>query len=53
MIAARRIRRTAATGEVLQGGARQGVRYIYTRLPRLPASSAKAYLANARRRGWS
>ena len=49
MVAAGRTPGTPATGEALQGVLDKGVRYIYTHLPRLLASSAKAYLANARR----
>jgi 2-keto-3-deoxy-L-rhamnonate aldolase RhmA len=49
MLAAKRTPGTPATGENLQGVLDKGVRYIYTHLPRLLSSSAKAYLANARR----
>jgi 4-hydroxy-2-oxoheptanedioate aldolase len=49
MVAAKRTPGTPATGENLQAVLDKGVRYIYTHLPRLLASSAKAYLANARR----
>ena len=49
MVAAKRTPGTPATAENLQGVLDKGVRYIYTHLPRLLASSAKAYLANARR----
>ena len=49
MVAARRTPGTPATAENLQGVLDKGVRYIYTHLPRLLASSAKAYLANAKR----
>lgn len=49
MIAAGRTPGTPATGEALQGVLDKGVRYIYTHLPRLLASSAKSYLANAKR----
>jgi 2-keto-3-deoxy-L-rhamnonate aldolase RhmA len=48
-LAAKRTPGTPATGENLQGVLDKGVRYIYTHLPRLLASSAKAYLANAKR----
>ncbi len=49
MLAAGRTPGTPATGENLQGVLDKGVRYIYTHLPRLLSSSAKAYLANAKR----
>jgi 4-hydroxy-2-oxoheptanedioate aldolase len=49
MLAAKRTPGTPATGENLQGVLDKGVRYIYTHLPRLLASSAKAYLASAKR----
>ena len=49
MVAAKRTPGTPATAENLQGVLDKGVRYIYTHLPRLLASSAKAYLANAGR----
>ena len=49
MVAARRTPGTPATAENLQGVLDKGVRYIYTHLPRLLSSSAKAYLANAKR----
>ena len=48
MLAAKRTPGTPATGENLQAVLDKGVRYIYTHLPRLLASSAKAYLANAK-----
>lgn len=38
-----------ATAEAVRGTLDKGVRYVYTHLPRLMASSAKAYLQNARR----
>ncbi|MDH3321109.1 MAG: hypothetical protein OEO84_15675, partial [Betaproteobacteria bacterium] len=37
-----------ATAEAVRDALGKGVRYIYTHLPRLMASSAKAYLLNAR-----
>jgi 4-hydroxy-2-oxoheptanedioate aldolase len=37
-----------AAGEKVRDAVDQGVRYIYTHLPRLMASGAKAYLQNAR-----
>lgn len=37
-----------ATAEKVRDALNQGVRYIYTHLPRLMAASAKAYLQNAR-----
>jgi 4-hydroxy-2-oxoheptanedioate aldolase len=37
-----------ASAEKVRGALDQGVRYIYTHLPRLVAGSAKAYLKNAR-----
>jgi 4-hydroxy-2-oxoheptanedioate aldolase len=49
MLDRRRTPGTPATAENLQGVLDNGVRYIYTHLPRLLASSAKAYLANERR----
>ena len=49
MLAAKRTPGTPATAENLQGVLDKGVRYIYTHLPRLLASSAKSYLANAKR----
>ena len=46
MLAAGRTPGTPATGEALAGVLEKGVKYIYTHLPRLLASSAKAYFAN-------
>jgi hypothetical protein len=48
MRAARRTAGTPATAENLQAVLDQGVRYIYTHLPRLLSGSAKAYLKAAR-----
>lgn len=48
MLAAGRIPGTPATAEALPGVLDQGVRYIYTHLPRLLAASARAYLSKAR-----
>jgi 2-keto-3-deoxy-L-rhamnonate aldolase RhmA len=49
MVAAGRTPGTPATAEALDAVLQKGVRYIYTHLPRLVASSARAYLANAPR----
>ena len=49
MLAAQRTPGTPATAENLKAVLDKGVRYIYTHLPRLLSSSAKAYLANAKR----
>jgi 2-keto-3-deoxy-L-rhamnonate aldolase RhmA len=49
MVAAGRTPGTPATAENLPDVLGKGVRYIYTHLPRLLASSAKAYLAKAQR----
>ena len=49
MVAAKRIPGTPATAENVQAVLDKGVRYIYTHLPRLLASSAKAYFASIRR----
>jgi len=48
MRAAGRIPGMPASAENVRAALAQGVRYIYTHLPRLVASSAKAYLKNAR-----
>jgi 2-keto-3-deoxy-L-rhamnonate aldolase RhmA len=48
MVAARRTPGTPATAENVRDVLDKGVRYIYTHLPRLLASSATAYLRNAR-----
>ena len=48
MVAARRTPGTPATAENVRETIDKGVRYIYTHLPRLLSSSAKAYLKNAR-----
>ena len=48
MVAARRTPGTPATAENVREVLDKGVRYIYTHLPRLLLSSAKAYLKNAR-----
>jgi 2-keto-3-deoxy-L-rhamnonate aldolase RhmA len=48
MVAAKRTPGTPATAENVRDVLDKGVRYIYTHLPRLLASSAKAYLKNAR-----
>jgi 2-keto-3-deoxy-L-rhamnonate aldolase RhmA len=48
MAAAHRTPGMPATGENLREALDRGVRYIYTHLPRLLSSSAKAYLAHAR-----
>jgi 4-hydroxy-2-oxoheptanedioate aldolase len=45
---ARRIAGTPATAENVRAVLDQGVRYIYTHLPRLISSSAAAYFKNAR-----
>ena len=49
MLAAGRTPGTPATADNLRDVLDKGVRYIYTHLPRLLSSSAKAYLANVRR----
>ena len=49
MVAARRIPGTPAVAENVREVIDKGVRYIYTHLPRLLSSSAKAYLAAARK----
>lgn len=49
MVAAGRTPGTPATADNVREVLDRGVRYIYTHLPRLLSSSAKAYLANARR----
>jgi 4-hydroxy-2-oxoheptanedioate aldolase len=49
MRAAGRIAGTPATAENVRAVLDQGVRYVYTHLPRLLSSSAAAYLNNARR----
>lgn len=48
MVAAGRTPGTPATAENVREVLDQGVRYIYTHLPRLLSSSAKAYLKSAR-----
>ena len=48
MVAARRTPGTPATAENVRDVLDKGVRYIYTHLPRLLSSSAKAYMKNAR-----
>ena len=48
MVAAKRTPGTPATAENVREVLGQGVRYIYTHLPRLLASSARAYLKAAR-----
>jgi 2-keto-3-deoxy-L-rhamnonate aldolase RhmA len=48
MVAARRTPGTPATAENVREVLDKGVRYIYTHLPRLLSSSAKAYMKNAR-----
>jgi 2-keto-3-deoxy-L-rhamnonate aldolase RhmA len=48
MVAARRTPGTPATAENVREVLDKGVRYIYTHLPRLMSSSAKAYMKNAR-----
>jgi 2-keto-3-deoxy-L-rhamnonate aldolase RhmA len=48
MIASRRTPGTPATAENVREVLDKGVRYIYTHLPRLLSSSAKAYMKNAR-----
>ncbi|HEX6062916.1 MAG TPA: aldolase/citrate lyase family protein [Longimicrobiales bacterium] len=48
MVAARRTPGTPATAENVRETIDKGVRYIYTHLPRLLSSSAKAYLKTAR-----
>jgi 4-hydroxy-2-oxoheptanedioate aldolase len=48
MVAAKRTPGTPATAENVKAVLDQGVRYIYTHLPRLLSSSAKAYLKAAR-----
>ena len=48
MVAACRTPGTPATAENVRETIDKGVRYIYTHLPRLLSSSAKAYLKNAR-----
>lgn len=48
MVAAKRTPGTPATAENVREVLSQGVRYIYTHLPRLLASSARAYLKAAR-----
>ena len=48
MIAAGKTPGTPAVGENVRDVLDKGVRYIYTHLPRLLSSSAKAYLKNAR-----
>jgi 2-keto-3-deoxy-L-rhamnonate aldolase RhmA len=48
MVAAGRTPGTPATAENVREVMDKGVRYIYTHLPRLLSSSAKAYLKNAR-----
>ena len=48
MVAAHRTPGTPATAENVREVLDKGVRYIYTHLPRLLSSSAKAYLKNAR-----
>jgi 4-hydroxy-2-oxoheptanedioate aldolase len=49
MVAAKRTPGTPATAENVGAVMDQGVRYIYTHLPRLLAASAKSYLAATRR----
>jgi 4-hydroxy-2-oxoheptanedioate aldolase len=48
MVAAGRTPGMPATAENLRGALAQGVRYIYTHLPRLLAGSARDYLAKAK-----
>jgi hypothetical protein len=48
MVAAGRTPGTPAVAENVRETIDKGVRYIYTHLPRLLSSSAKAYLKNAR-----
>jgi 2-keto-3-deoxy-L-rhamnonate aldolase RhmA len=48
IVAAGRIPGTPATAENVAGVLKQGVRYIYTHVPRLIAASAKAYFEKAR-----
>ena len=48
IVAAGRIPGTPATAESVAGVLRQGVRYIYTHVPRLIAASAKAYFDKTR-----
>jgi 2-keto-3-deoxy-L-rhamnonate aldolase RhmA len=48
MVAAHRVSGTPATAENVREVLNIGVRYIYTHLPRLLASSATSYLKNAR-----
>lgn len=48
IVAAGRLPGTPATAENVRDVVGKGVRYIYTHLPRLLASSAKTYLQNAR-----
>jgi 4-hydroxy-2-oxoheptanedioate aldolase len=50
MVASRRTPGMPATAEAVREALDKGVRYIYTHLPRLLSSSAKAYLASARGR---
>jgi 2-keto-3-deoxy-L-rhamnonate aldolase RhmA len=47
IVAARRTPGTPATAENVRDVLDKGVRYIYTHLPRLISSSAKAYMTNA------
>jgi len=51
IVAARRTPGMPASAENLRVALDQGVRYIYTHLPRLLAGSAKSYLAKARTQG--
>jgi len=51
MVAAGRTPGMPANAENVRAAVDQGVRYLYTHLPRLLAGSAKAYLANARGQG--
>jgi 2-keto-3-deoxy-L-rhamnonate aldolase RhmA len=48
MVVAQRTPGTPATAENVREVLDKGVRYIYTHLPRLLSSSARAYLKNAR-----
>jgi 2-keto-3-deoxy-L-rhamnonate aldolase RhmA len=48
MLAAKRTPGTPATAENVRAVLDQGVRYIYTHLPRLLSGSAKAYLKAAK-----